>query len=416
MKRHADILLTERKDELKAHIEEEIGMIKDVLPWANLQILGTGYRSNSLVEVMEEIGLRGLWGSCPFQIGTDGITDFGSPWGHWYINPSNFKKPKKYMGKVINLEWTARDLNKAFHFGQAEAYSTDPNDVESQKKCTDTNIEYWKQLLEEYLSNLGINEYIFFQQHQEAHEMEVGPVCLPFTKERVEFTSKMLDLFLDHVVAHEKVQVVDANESLRIFHDNNKGNQVPSYMCFRDIPIYEISPEYKRIVKGEKNRPKHIWLSFNEGFYNYIDRFVTKENYLLKTPPWEHSFFYFDADCMLVFDKPQNNPVWICNYTDEEGRQWDDELLLSEKRIPLCLLDQKMDDDERLMEFLIAVKSEKFMPYGVAIWGNDFDKCEIVSKSSMIEARIINKNLLFSRFNIKEGVSEYSVSIKCNLT
>ena len=36
------------------------------------------------VQVLNDLNILGMWGSCPFQIGTDKITDFGAPWGQWY--------------------------------------------------------------------------------------------------------------------------------------------------------------------------------------------------------------------------------------------------------------------------------------------------------------------------------------------
>lgn len=412
IKRHPGLMVPGSKDELKAHVTREIGLIRDILPWADVQIVGTGYRSNSLVSTMEELGLTGLWGNCVFQIGTDGITDFGAPWGQWYVNPDNFKKPKRVMGKVISLEWTARDLNKAFHYGQAEAYSTDPNDAESQKKCTDENIEYWKELLNQYLQNTEHNDLVFFHQHQEAHEMEASPVCIPFTQERVDFTSKMLDLFLDHVVGLKDIEIVDANGSLKMFNAQNKGVQPPSYMYFEDIPIYQLSPEYKKVVENKEQRPKHVWLSFNEEFHEYIDNFVSQENWALKTPPWKNSFFYHDADCLLVFDKPKSKPVWICNYTDQEGRKFDDELMFGEETIPDARIDQKIDEfDEDIMQFIINVKSKKQMPYGIAIWG-DFSHFKVENVIGIGSWKVIGNYLFFLRCTVNSGDNEYRINIK----
>ncbi|MEX2719342.1 MAG: hypothetical protein Q6353_019435 [Candidatus Sigynarchaeum springense] len=417
MNRHTDLLKPERKKDLEAHVAREIAEIKEILPWADIQVVGTGYRSNSLVQVLGDLNILGMWGSCPFQIGTDHITDFGAPWGQWYVNPQNYKCPKKFLGKVINLEWTCRDLNKAFHYVQPEAYSTDPNDAESEFKCTDTNVEYWKALLAQYMRNLDLNEYIFFHQHQEAHEMEATPTCVPFMKSasgRIDFTAKMLDLFLDHVVTQKDLLIMDANEAVRLYHDTYKGNQPECYMYFEDIPIHEINPVYKKHVEGRPFKPKHIYLSFNEQFYNYVDKFVAQENWWLKVPPWKESFFYYDSECMLVFDKPGQAPVWICNYMEEEGRRFDDELMLSEEKIPPHLVEHQIADEKgEVMNVAIAVKSEKVMPYGIALWGKDFDlaSVEVVHSATAVHAKVINDTLLFIRFNVNKGQNEIELKV-----
>ncbi len=417
MNRHSDLMKPDKIKDLEAHVAREVAEIKEILPWADIQVVGTGYRSNSLVQVLNDLNILGMWGSCPFQIGTDKITDFGAPWGQWYVNPQNYKRPKKFLGKVINMEWTCRDLNKSFHYAQPEAYSTDPNDAESEFKCTDTNVEYWKAMLAQYMRNLDINEYVFFHQHQEAHEMEATPTCLPFMKGspgRIDFTAKMLDLFLDHVVTQNNVMILDANEALKLYHNTYKGNQPENFMCFEDIPIHELNPAYKKHVEGRPFRPKHIYLALNEGFYNYVEKFVTQENWWIKVPPWKDSFFYYDSECMLVFDKPGHAPVWICNYMDEEGRRSDDELMLSEEVIPLpMVVDQIAGAKGETMDVAIAAKSEKVMPYGVVLWGKDFDltTVEVVRSATAVHTKAINDSLLFVRFNLNKGQNEVELKI-----
>jgi hypothetical protein len=416
MNRHKHLMKPDNKDILQAHIAAEIEEIKEVLPWADVQVVGTGYRSNSLVQVLEELGIPGMWGSCPFQIGTDEITDSGAPWGQWYVNPANYKRPKKSDGKVINLEWTCRDLNKSFHYAQPEAYSTDPNDAESESKCTDTNVEYWKAFLGQYLRNLDLNDFIFFHQHQEAHEMEATPTCIPFMEsgqQRIDYTANMLDLFLDHLVTQNNVLIVTANHALRLYQDRYKGTQPDMFMRFDDIPIHELCPEYKALVEGKQFTPKHIWLSFNENFYKYINDFVTNADWRLQTPPWKESYFYYDAECMLVFDKPLNQPVWICNYTDEENRPFDDEIMMSEA-IPPASIDMHpaLNGAETDSTVMITVKAEKQMPYGIMVWGNDFELCTIDTQGNQpVQTRIISDEILFARFNLKKGDNAISLNI-----
>jgi hypothetical protein len=401
MDRNKELMLPENENDLKAHVDAEINTVKDILSWAEIKVVGTGYRSTSLVHVLADLDIPGMWGSCPFQIGTDNITDFGAPWGQWYVNPVNFKKPVRTGGRVINIEWTARDLNKAFHYAQPEAYSTDPNDVESQAKCTDENVEYWKALFGQYLRNLDLNDYIFFHQHQEAHEMEATPTCIPFMQSgqgRIDYTAKMLSLFFDHVAAQENVIATTANGALEIFDEHYQGTQPPAYMYFEDIPIYELSATYVNSVKGTYQHPKHVWLSFNEEFFNKVDQFVSQPDSLLAEPPWKHSFFYYDADCMLVFDQPQAGPVWVCNY--KEPRPTNDELLLSEEFIPDASIENLGDVVK------ILVTSSKPMPYGVAIWGNEFFEQGLVPVEEGVKLKVINDNLVFVRFDIFQGINE----------
>ena len=161
-------------DEIREYIRNEVTAIQEVLPWAEIKVLGTGYCTENVVAAAEAEGLVGIWGYCIFQIGTDNITDFGCPWGQFFIDPNNFKAPSPIPSKMIGLEWTCRDLTKAFHMAKSESYSTDPNDVESNGKCTDKDIAYWIDFLAEYQRNLKYNDIVLFLQHQESHEMEWG--------------------------------------------------------------------------------------------------------------------------------------------------------------------------------------------------------------------------------------------------
>ena len=63
---------------------------------------------------------------------------------------------------------------EAFHMAKSESYSTDPNDVESNGKCTDKDIAYWIDFLAEYQRNLKYNDIVLFLQHQDPMKWNGG--------------------------------------------------------------------------------------------------------------------------------------------------------------------------------------------------------------------------------------------------
>ncbi len=224
----------------------------------------------------------------------------------------------------------------------------------------------------------------------------------------------MLDLFLDHIITRDNLEIVDANEAVRMFNARYKGNQPAAFMYFEDIPIYELSPEYKKTVEGKPFTPKHVFLSLNEDFYNYVNNFVTQTDWRLKIPPWKDTFLYYDAECMLIFDKPQQNPVWICNYS-EDNRLWNDELMLSEENVPLPSVDERIVDSKGdTFEITISVNAVKRMPYGVALWGSNFTellRIDVIRSASAVHAKIVNDSLLFARFNLNVGNNEIIIRL-----
>ena len=47
-------------DQMRQKIEGEAQRVAETLPWANLRVAGAGYRSNTMVAVLEDLGLDGL--------------------------------------------------------------------------------------------------------------------------------------------------------------------------------------------------------------------------------------------------------------------------------------------------------------------------------------------------------------------
>jgi hypothetical protein len=70
------------------------------------------------------------------------------------------------------------------------------------------------------------------------------------------------------------------------------------------------------------------------------------------------------------------------------------------------------------MNVAIAAKSEKIMPYGVVLWGKDFDltTVEVVRSATAVHTKVINDSLLLVRFNLNKGQNEVELKISHALT
>ena len=397
--------------QLREHLQAEIAAVKESLPWAEIKVVGTGYRSSALANVLEDLGIPGLYGYCVWQVGTDEITDFGCPWGQWYVDRANFKRPAQDTGSVVALEWTARDLNKSFHYLTPENYSTDPNDVEAEFKCTDTDVDYWKTLLDDYRRNLQYNDAVYFLQHQEAHEMEATQVCRTMTERRVHYCTLMMDLFLMYVKSCPDVACVTLNDAVDYYRQKNQGVTPPTLIHARDIPI-ATQKFLNKFSNPETARgslePKHIWISFNDKLYRYIDRFVKQDCWQIKPPPWEDSIFYYDRECLMVIDESRREPVWLENFAKKDDPA--DEYFMGMEEVPeFNHVEETTTED--IIEYKYWITVPEDLPYGFVEWlDTDFTPCKIREHTG-IDAWWMPNMGVFMRINLHAGENNFSLAL-----
>ena len=67
--------------------------IQQALPWAEIKIIGQGIRTPSMMQAAKAEGFTGMFGHCPYQIGTDSITDYGMPWGSFPNSVEEIHRP-----------------------------------------------------------------------------------------------------------------------------------------------------------------------------------------------------------------------------------------------------------------------------------------------------------------------------------
>ncbi len=76
------------------------------------------------------LGMPAFWGTTWNSTGIDGIHDIGAPWGTYCADPASYKRPATDGEcRLLSIEWTARDLTRAFHSTREDLYSTDTEDI-----------------------------------------------------------------------------------------------------------------------------------------------------------------------------------------------------------------------------------------------------------------------------------------------
>ena len=163
-------------------------------------------------------GASAIWGSCWEQVGIDGITDRGTSWGFFYASEDNYKLPALNGDGIVSVEWISRDLLKSLHAQAPTIYSSDVNDVGRTGICNGEDISYWKTFFDNYIRNIAHNKFVFFQQQQEAHEMEFGDVCKAYSPEEIEEAEKMLDAFFSYVKSYgDLVEYKTIPEAVQVY-------------------------------------------------------------------------------------------------------------------------------------------------------------------------------------------------------
>ena len=349
------------KDELRRTLQDHWRQLAEAFPWATTKVAARGGIYNEMIEVLEELGFEGMWGYCYDQVWWDGITHKGVPWGSWYIDSSRYKVPHSGEGKLVAIEWTARDLHQSFHSGSPCIFSTDPNDVLRAGLCTGDDIEYWKRLFDDYLLNTANNETVFFQQQQESHEMERTDAFAVWSAEDIEESARMMDRFFAYVTGYP-VTITTLPNAVRLYKERNV-TMAPSYMLTRDAEVRPAVNAYTMTLGG------------------------------VGLGPFPETFFYYDAQCQMAFVRGECKPRLLRNYVG----QWNMHETFEEE-IPPMFVTRYEKSDSRI-ELMFEFDYWKPIPFGLTYW-DDLAGYEVASSEGLTEAKIIQDKLVFLRFNL----------------
>ena len=356
--------------DLLAHAKKAREDVMKILPWTKAEIAGGCHQDARLIPVLEEAGYTGLWGFCWEQIEVDGITDRGCPWGFYYADPTCRTAPNTAKRGVIGMEWTARDLLKAFHSGNPCIYSTDVNDVSRGGICSWDDIDYLQGMFDNYYANLRFNDLILYQVHQEAHEMMTEARC--YSEEDIREAEVMLEELTAYVMMHEGVRAATLPEAAAIYREKYE-KTASSYMLWEDTPTCDYNLEYTR------GTPRG---------------------------PWPKSFLYYDTECQMMFIDGKFEPVAIRNYENRD----DASTYFAETVIPRVRWRSHTRSPYGL-DLELTIESPKDMPFGFTIW-EDFGPYLLDEAPGCIDHKIISQELLFMRYNVKAGSTDLKIHFR----
>jgi hypothetical protein len=395
------------RQRLPEFILSEQRKIREMLPWAEVNVVAADVKTEVLIEILEQLDCIGLWGYCWREIEhaasllkkDDGagsasyqVDDRGCPWSFFYASRDHYNAPAQSAGGLVAVESTSLDLNAVFYSGNSRVFSPEPSALRisglsagkpgSQPVHAEPaggslgdageGIAYGEAILNEYLKNCSWNRFVIFVQQQPAYEMEYASYD-EYSRGTIGKIADILDGFLREVVSNQDIQPMTLPQAVNLYKREFEYTE-SCYMAFDSIV------------------PLHLDIDF------YIPPVPEQK------PPYPFTFFYYDRECQLIFREGQMMPIEIRNYIHPpfDSKQY------IEKEMP-AISDFRpgRDRDKLILDF--EIESIKQMPFGLAIW-DDHSMFSLVSTNARL-VKWIGTYLLFIRMDLEEGLNRIEVSL-----
>lgn len=150
----------------KANLVRAIGR---ALPWyvPTVSAEGAGHERN--IAGLMALGEHAFWGITWNSHGTDGTWDYGAPWGSYCADPTSYKRPDPNGEcSLLALEWTARDLTRAYISGEEAYFSTDPDDLLDRAGFSTAGAETYIREIADAYAAAGETQPIVMMSQQES--------------------------------------------------------------------------------------------------------------------------------------------------------------------------------------------------------------------------------------------------------
>jgi hypothetical protein len=361
-------------EDLRQFVGNELDRARTALPWAAWDTCGFFFRNSTVLQVLAELNFISVYGACWYQFITDSVDDVGIPYGCYYMDPQNFKRPYPTPvgdgGKklLISNEWLTHDLNKVANYKHtASIYSTDPNDVNNNGVCYPGQTLYWHELFRQHYRNSQYNAFYPFILHQESHEMLHNDQFQLYSAEKVAETALIMEDLLDFVTHpnhHFDVEFTTIPAAMRKYRENFA--ITPSMISvFDDTDITAARYQQTRLAALDRVKWNLSKIARVRG---------SKHSRGLMGGPYPPTLVYYDSECQLYFHQPQCWPVEVRNYLRPEPlttknltRNSD---IFLEPRYPLPTWDMPTPNELKITIGKNPHPAVPF-PYGIVIWHPD---------------------------------------------
>lgn len=322
--------IVQMRDNLRRHILSEREKITEVLPWTELDVAGAIQKNQILVQILEELEFKGLWGYKWKRTKESRNEDYGCPFGYFYPSRSAHNVPGRPSSRIVGVPLDCL-LTETSSFWSDNWLSRHKFDI-----CT-------------YLKNANWNRWLGYVQQLDARQVA-------------------------NLIKSDRSVASQWRQSLDHFFEWLSDRTEWQFMSINDAVS-----EYR--LSFGKSEPTSIFLQ------------VDNE---------DASFFYYDDECQLTFNKDQFTPTEIRNYVSPPTRavhciEFDPPLLLE--------FSPSRDRDHLVMKF--EIESSKEMPYGIVLW--DIPQTLNLIESDKFQAVRIGDNLIFLRVSLESGKNQIKV-------
>lgn len=383
-------------DDVASFDWEDWGPLKAALPWASTNVAVVSAGLTRPVARLEKAGMQAAWGWCWEQSAVDNTCDRGCPWAPFYASHNSndlcYKIPADYPGKVLGVEWTMRDLNKSvsIHSGEACRFSSDPDEPRRGHFLYGRAIEYWKQLLDEYLRNTEWNEFIPFIFQQESHEMEwsfpwrSGNTSVHWPGEpipqgehpaasnwrAVNANAQAMDEFFKYAKT-KRITFMTLPQMAKSYQKKYPAVTPSHYMLFRDIPTQK---PVQYVCPGAPLHPG----------------------------PYPLTFQFFDAECQLAFEDGVRLPKRVFNYLRQAAASHQGNYPEELNMPTITSFIKKASKGKEIWSITVANPNPYLFPMGITEWGNysGYAAKPSSAHANLKEVKIIGETLAFVRFNV----------------
>lgn len=153
-----------------------IRFLKQKFSWyvPTVSVEGAGHERN--ISGLLALHEHAFWGITWNSHGVDGTYDYGAPWGSYCADPTSYKRPQPDGGcSLLALEWTARDLTRAYLSGDEDYFSTDPDDLQQRGGFTTSGAERYVRELADAYAAAGETQPIVMMSQQESNGNNTTP-------------------------------------------------------------------------------------------------------------------------------------------------------------------------------------------------------------------------------------------------
>ena len=153
-----------------------IHYLKRTFAWyvPTVSVEGAGHERN--ISRLLALNEHAFWGITWNSHGVDGTYDYGAPWGSYCADPTSYKRPQPNgQCSLLALEWTARDLTRAYVSGDEDYFSTDPDDLQQRAGFSTFGAEQYIRKVADAYAAAGETQPIVMMSQQESNGNNTAP-------------------------------------------------------------------------------------------------------------------------------------------------------------------------------------------------------------------------------------------------